>query len=130
MVSDDDALLPFRRWEATPPGCLDVRVFDQHVHWIDALRNSHLISDRWDMTNSYLLEPIEFLVGRHRVRSHLDAHSPMSTRLSTGAVGSPCNSHSLTHMRRPSMSRSCCGARRKLATAAGCKPLVKSCGST
>lgn len=23
----DDTLLPFERWEAAPPGCLDVRVF-------------------------------------------------------------------------------------------------------
>lgn len=24
-MESEDALLPFRRWEATPPGCLDVR---------------------------------------------------------------------------------------------------------
>lgn len=35
---------------------------DQHEYWIDALRIPHLISDRWDTTNSYLLELIEFLV--------------------------------------------------------------------
>lgn len=36
-MESEDALLPFRRWEAPPPGCLDVRVLDQHEYWIDAL---------------------------------------------------------------------------------------------
>lgn len=37
-------------------------MFDQHEYWIDALRIPHLISDRWDMTDSHLLELIAFLV--------------------------------------------------------------------
>lgn len=35
-------------------------MLDQHEYWIDALRIPHLISDRWDMTDSYLLGLIEF----------------------------------------------------------------------
>ena len=46
-----DDLAPFEQWDATPPGCLDVRVFDQDQIWVDALRAPHLITDRTDMTD-------------------------------------------------------------------------------
>lgn len=62
LVESGDALLPFRRWEETPPGCLDVRVFDQVEYWIDALRIPHLIRDRQDMTDDDLAGLIEFLI--------------------------------------------------------------------
>jgi hypothetical protein len=56
--------VPFQRWEATPPGCLDVRVFDQNRYWVDALRIPHVISDRRDMTDDYLHALIDFLARR------------------------------------------------------------------
>jgi hypothetical protein len=39
--------------DATVPGCLDVRVFDQNRIWIDAVRVRHVIADPTDMTDDW-----------------------------------------------------------------------------
>ena len=53
---------PFRKWEATPPGRLDVQVFDQDQYWVDALRFPHVVSDRDDLADDYLCAVIGFLI--------------------------------------------------------------------
>lgn len=69
----DGALAPFDQWEVTPPGRLDVRVFDQQQYWIDALRIPHLISDRTDLTDEYLNALVKFLIeyAEHLHRGYL-----------------------------------------------------------
>jgi hypothetical protein len=68
-----DDLAPFEQWDATPPGCLDVRVFDQDQIWVDALRAPHLITDRNDMTDDYLRALVTFLTdhAEHMLRGYL-----------------------------------------------------------
>lgn len=53
---------PFRKWEATPPGRLDVQVFDQDQYWVDALRFPHVVSDLDDLADDYLRAVIGFLI--------------------------------------------------------------------
>lgn len=83
----------FEQWEATPPGCLDVRVFDQDQYWVDALRIPHRISDPHDMTDDYLHTLIGFLVDHaaHFLRGYTDyqpveAHEPRQWLESTVLV--------------------------------------------
>lgn len=68
-----DGLAPFEQWDATAPGCLDVRVFDQDQIWVDALRVPHLITDRTDMTDDYLRTLVTFLTdhAEHMLRGYL-----------------------------------------------------------
>lgn len=68
-----DDLAPFEQWDASPPGCLDVRVFDQDQIWVDALRAPHLIADRNDMTDGYLRPLVTFLTdhAEHMLRGYL-----------------------------------------------------------
>jgi hypothetical protein len=65
-------LPPLELWEATPPGCLDVRVFDQDQYWVDAIRIPHAIADRHDMTDDYLSALVGFLVehAEHMLRGY------------------------------------------------------------
>jgi hypothetical protein len=56
-----DRPAPFSRWDATAPGCLDVRVFDQDRYWVDAPRIPHVIGDRDGMTDKYLRALIDIL---------------------------------------------------------------------
>lgn len=68
-----DELAPFDEWDATAPGCLDVRVFDQDQIWVDALRAPHVITDRNDMTDDYLGALVTFLTDHvdHMLRGYL-----------------------------------------------------------
>jgi hypothetical protein len=68
-----DELAPFDEWDATVPGCLDVRVFDQDQIWVDALRTPHVITDRNDMTDDYLRALVTFLTDHveHMLRGYL-----------------------------------------------------------
>ena len=68
-----DDLAPFEQWDATAPGCLDVRVFDQDQIWVDALRVPHLITDPTDMTDVYLRALVAFLAdhAEHMLRGYL-----------------------------------------------------------
>ena len=52
---------PFEVYEATPPGKVDLRVFDQDEVWIDVLRQTHKIADPDDQTDEYLINLIRFL---------------------------------------------------------------------
>jgi len=68
-----DDLAPFEEWDATAPGCLDVRVFDQDQIWVDALRAPHVITDRTDMTDDYLCALVTFLTDHveHMLRGYM-----------------------------------------------------------
>lgn len=68
-----DELAPFEECDATPPGCLDVRVFDQDQIWVDTLRVPHLIADRADMTDDYLHALVRFMSDHadHMLRGYL-----------------------------------------------------------
>ncbi len=48
----------FEDWEATPPGCIDTRVFMQSTWWVDVLRRPHRIVE---MPREYRHNVIEFL---------------------------------------------------------------------
>lgn len=93
---------PFDVYEATPPGKIDLRVFDQGDVWVDVLRHPHRIADRDDLTDEYLLNLIDFLhaeadmMSRAYARSR-EANAPTSatswlenTRL-MGALLSECS---------------------------------------
>ncbi|TQL47399.1 hypothetical protein FB562_0457 [Homoserinimonas aerilata] len=54
-----DSVLPdFTSWEATPPGLLDLRVFDQDLWWVDVVRRPHRVAD---MSGEYLANVIDSL---------------------------------------------------------------------
>ncbi|MCU1585949.1 MAG: hypothetical protein JWM49_2505 [Microbacteriaceae bacterium] len=66
---------PFTAFEATPPGMLDVRVFDQAERWVDIFAMPHRICDRTDFTDHYLRNVIAFLIdqGPRLARAYRDA---------------------------------------------------------
>lgn len=49
----------FERWDAIPPGFIDLRVFDQGEWWVDVLRRPHAISS---MSTGYLKNVATFLL--------------------------------------------------------------------
>ena len=57
----DGDLEEFTDWEVTPPGKLDLRVFNQDVWWVDVLRTPHLISDKTSLTDEHLENLLDWL---------------------------------------------------------------------